>query len=147
MTETDLVALLQEGRRRERAQTLYYRRLTGLAEEANDPVTAERLNALLADEQHHMSRLTARLLEMGVRAEPVDTPPVPDVPLDAWEDDARRREQEEVGWYEEAVAMVSDAPTRTALIEILSSEKHHRDELGGKWMPASRQSPDGDEEG
>ncbi len=145
MTETDLVALLQEGRRRERAQTLYYRRLTGLAEEAADAVAAERLNALLADEQHHMSRLTARLLEMGAPAEVVDVPPVPAVALDAWEDDARHREQEEVAWYEEAVAMVADEATRATLIEILSSEKHHRDELGGKWMPASRESHDGEE--
>jgi len=146
MSETDLVALLQEARCRERAQTLYYRRLTGLAEEAGDPVAAERLNALLADEQHHLSRLTARLLEIGASADAVEVPPVSTVSLDAWEHDARHREQDEVGWYEEAVAMITDEPTRAALAEILSSEKHHRDELGGKWMPASRESPGREEE-
>jgi len=138
MSDTDVFELLREGRRRERAQTLFYRGLTARAEEAGDASAAERLNALLADEQHHLSRLTARLLELGGHAEAIDVPAQPDVPMEAWEGEARRREQEEVAWYEEAVALVGDEPTRAVLTEILLSERHHRDELGGKWMPASR---------
>ena len=60
-----LMELLQEGRQRERAQALFYRILAGEAEVSGDQAAAERLNELLADEQHHVSRLTARILELG----------------------------------------------------------------------------------
>ena len=139
-----LVRLLQDGRRRERAQALFYRYLAGDAEIAGDEVASERLNALLADEQHHVSRLTARLLELGERPdEAVDAPEVP--ALDAWEIVARCREEDEVRWYEEAVEVIEDGPTCGVLREILASELHHRDELEGKWMPAA-QTPRGADE-
>ncbi len=137
MSDSAIFALLQEGRRRERAQTLFYRGLTGRAEDAGDAVAGERLNALLADEQHHLSRLTARLLELGAQPESLEVPAAPEISLDVWEEVARHREQDEVAWYEEAVAIVSDGPTQSTLREILASERHHRDELSGKWMPAS----------
>lgn len=146
MTDTDLFELLRESRRRERAQALFYRTLTGRAEDAGDALAAERLNALLADEQHHLSRLTARLLELGGDADAIELPAQPEVALEAWESEARGREQQEVAWYEEAVALVEDEPTRAALMEILLSERHHRDELGGKWMPASHGPEESGEE-
>ena len=133
---SDTVRILQEGRRRERVQAGFYRLLAGTAEAAGDDTTAERLNELLADEQHHVSRLTARLLEMAEK--PGEGGDVPDVPrLDAWEDAARRREADEVAWYEEAIARVQDAETAAVLREILASERHHHERLGGKWMPAA----------
>ncbi len=137
MKDSALLGILEEGRRREREQTLFYRGLTGLAERVGDTVAADRLNALLADEQHHLSRLTARLLELGARPAELEARPAPDVGLDRWEAEARRRENDEVAWYEAAVAGVTDAATADTLGEILASERHHRDDLGGKWMPAS----------
>lgn len=137
--------LLQEGRRRERAQAAFYRLLSGEAEVVGDEAAAERLNELLADEQHHVSRLTARLLEMGER--PDEARETPDVPgLDAWEGVARAREADEVAWYEDAVAHVDDAETLSILEEILASERHHHAQLGGKWMPAARHEEEGIEE-
>lgn len=136
MKNADLFEKLEEGRRREREQTLFYRSLTGLAEEAGNSVAVERLNALLADEQHHFSRLTARILELGGQPAAVEPGTVPQVDLDGWEDVARRREEEEVAWYQETVKVVADEETVVTLREILDSELHHREELGGKWMPA-----------
>ena len=132
----EMLSLLQEGRRRELAQTVFYRLLAGGAERAGDAGAAERLNELLADEQHHVSRLTARILELGGRPEGPG-PGVPGVPaLDAWEGEAHRREESEVAWYEDAVEGVEDPGTRSILSEILDSERHHRECLAGKWMPA-----------
>lgn len=139
---TDPVAVLQEGRRREREQAMFYRVLAGDAELAGDAATAERLNELLADEQHHVSRLTARLLELGEK--PDADAPGPDVPgLDGWEGEARRREADEVTWYEAALGRVSDRETLAILREILTSERHHQERLAGKWMSAA---PHEDEE-
>jgi len=134
--------LLREGRRRELGQALFYRFLSADAESAGDAAAAERLYDLLADEQHHVSRLTARLLELGER--PGDEPgrggEAP--PLDAWEKEARRREADEVAWYEDAVARVAgDAHTLAILREILESERQHLGHLGGKWMPAGPTEP------
>jgi rubrerythrin len=134
-----LLEILAEGRGREEAQARFYRRLTSQAEATGDGVTAERLNELLADEQHHVSRLTARILELGGRpgaSDPASFPPG-SVDLADWEETAREREKAEVAWYEEALDRVDDAPTRTVLEEILDSERHHLTELGGKWMSAS----------
>ncbi len=135
-TEKSDVALLNEGRRREREQAAFYRFLAGDAELAEDAAAAERLNELLADEQHHVSRLTARLLEMGER--PEEAWNAPEVPaLAGWEEVARRREAGEVAWYEGAIGRTSDPGTLAILREILASERHHHDRLGGKWMPAA----------
>lgn len=135
---SEVTEVLQEGRRRERAQALFYRALAGDAELADRPRDAERLNELLADEQHHVSRLTARLLEMGeTPADEVETPASP--ALDGWEVEARRREEAEVVWYRGALDRVTDQETRSILEEILASERHHREELGGKWMPAAHE--------
>jgi rubrerythrin len=59
------------------------------------------------------------------------------VALEGWEEDARRREREEVAWYENALEEIRDRATRSVLTEILESERHHLAELGGKWMAAS----------
>jgi len=128
--------LLQEGRRRELEQALFYRLLTGRAERAGDSATAERLNALLADEQHHVARLTARILELGGLPERVAPAPGAVASLETWEGEARRREADEVAWYENALNSVEDPKTRSVLEEILDSERHHGDGLAGKWMPA-----------
>lgn len=133
---TKLADVLREGRRRELEQALFYRFLAAAAEAVGDGPTAERINELLADEQHHVSRLTARLLELGEKPEDVRTPPPPVPPLSEWQAEARRREAEEIAWYEEALESVSDAQTVAVLREIVASERHHHDDLAGKWMSA-----------
>lgn len=142
---TSVADILQEGRARELEQALFYRFLSSDAEASGEAAMAERLNELLADEQHHVSRLTARLLELGEK--PADArPEAPSMPsLDAWEEEGRRREAEEVAWYEAALARVEDPETTAVLVGILASERHHREKLSGKWISAV--AGGGEEEG
>ncbi|HSW30840.1 MAG TPA: ferritin-like domain-containing protein [Longimicrobiales bacterium] len=128
--------LLQEARRRELEQAHFYRALSGDAEHAGDAAVAERLNELLADEQHHVARLAARILELGGTPQGDGAAPGTAPLLDAWEPEARRREEAEVAWYEAALGGVEDPGTRVVLGGILESERHHRETLAGKWMPA-----------
>lgn len=125
-----------EGRRREKEQTAFYRVLAAAAEEAGEEELAERLNALHADEQHHLSRLTARILELGGEVPEIPTAPPYGEGLEGWEERARVREGDEVRWYEEAREEGVDPESRRILEEILESERHHARDLGGKWMPA-----------
>lgn len=133
-----VVARLREARRREKAMTLFYRALAAEAELAGRERDSERLNELHADEQHHLSRLTARLLELGEAPDDLRDLGRPDVDLARWEEDARAREASEVdyyrGWLDEEI---EDVATREVVAEILESEVHHHRDLGGKWMPAS----------
>ena len=136
------VELLVQAREREGAQTRFYRALAVEAELAERFPEGERINELLADEQHHFSRVSARLLELGgANAEASDQAPkrsvVEPVTLERWEEEARRREVEEVAFYAEAEGdPLLDARTRELFREIRESEEHHRRELGGKWMSA-----------
>jgi rubrerythrin len=127
---------LADSRRREKTQTLFYRNLAAEAELAMDGATSERLNELHADEQHHLSRLTARLIELGGAPEDLRDVAAPAGSLDAWEELARVREREEVVWYERLLALPLDGPTRDVVAQILDSERHHHAELRGKWMSA-----------
>lgn len=138
MDRNAILALLAEGRRRELAQTRFYRSLAGQAETDGRREVAERLNALLADEQHHVSRLTARILELGSRpASSEGEAPAAPTDLEGWEEVARGREQEEIRWYRSAVDRIGDDDTKAVLEEILEAELHHERGLEGKWMPAA----------
>ncbi len=138
MTErasTALIGALNEARLAEKDQTLHYRALAGQAQQAGDGETAERLNGLLADEQHHFSRLTARLVELGAA--------VPDAPLTeakpvlaGWEAEARTRELGEIERYRALLSLAADPRTRALLSEILDVERRHERTLSGKWMSA-----------
>lgn len=127
---------LEEGRLREKRQTLYYRALAAEAESSDRPTDSERLNELHADEQHHLSRLTARVLELGGAPGDLRTVAAPEASLDGWEAVARRREADEIGWYEGLLERRLDDTTRGVVAEILESERHHHEELRGKWMSA-----------
>ena len=137
-SDQDTLALLEECRAREKSQALFYRTLAAGAESRGAGPDAERLNELHADEQHHLSRLTARLLELG--GQPADlhsvSPPNTDSKLEDWESEARRRESEEVEWYEEVLRRSLDEATKRVVDEILTAERHHMAELRGKWMSA-----------
>jgi len=126
---------LHAARLAEKAQTHFYRALAALAEEVPDEATAERLNGLLADEQHHFSRLSARLLELGESlpdsATPVDVPTLTD-----WEENARARERAEISRYEQLLEVELDARTRSIVSGFLDVERQHAAALGGKYMGA-----------
>lgn len=132
----DALERLIEARAAEKEQTLFYRALAGDAEAAGDAELAERLNGLLADEQHHLSRLTARLLELGVTLPPLDEVEAPATALADWEEAARERERQEVRRYESVPRAQLDERTAEVLEEILEAERHHVTALGGKWMNA-----------
>jgi rubrerythrin len=128
--------MLESLRRAEKEQALLYRRLAALAETAGDEDLAQRFHDLHADEQHHLSRLTARLLELGGR--PVDLGDVRVGPatLDGWEALVHQRETLEVQRYREAIELPADDATRSLLSDILGVEEHHLSGLGGKWTLA-----------
>jgi rubrerythrin len=132
----NLIAALEEARAAEKEQALFYRALAASAEERGDAALSERMNELHADEQHHLSRLTARLLELGA--------PLADLSgttTDArggadWEAAARIREEGEVLRYARMLEGEMDDATRRLLEETLDTERHHAEELGGKWTNA-----------
>lgn len=128
--------LLRTARAAEKEQALFYRSLTGQAEDAADAPLAERLNGLLADEQHHLSRLTARLLELGQEVEDLAGTSTPAVDLASWQTVARDRELVEVARYELMLTAELDEVTRGLIEDILQTERNHERELGGKWMMA-----------
>jgi rubrerythrin len=132
----DLLDALQDARRAEKEHALFYRALAAAAEARGDAALGERLNELHADEQHHLARLTARLLELGALPDALSSSAA-EAALDGWEDAARRREQGEVARYEGMLAGGgADGRTEALLREILDTERHHAAELGGKWTAA-----------
>jgi len=133
---TGVLALLEVGRAREKAQTLFYRTLAARAQAAGDEAVTERLNELHADEQHHLSRLTARVLELGAAPADLRETATPPSSWPDWEGAVRAREAEEVAWYQKALSADLDEETRAVVEEILESELQHRSRLGGKWMSA-----------
>ena len=127
---------LEQCRRAEKEQAIFYRKLASEAELREDVDLAQRLHDLHADEQHHLSRLTARLIELG--HQPADLgdlrPAAPD--LTGWEPVARAREEDEIRRYEGLLGAACDDQTRALLEEILGVERNHARELGGKWTMA-----------
>lgn len=134
--KAEIPFLLEECRANEKVQALYYRSLASQAEEKGDEELSQRFHDLHADEQHHLSRLTARLVELGCR--PADLSAVKSLPatLDGWEPLARVRERDEVTRYEALLAHELDPATRKLAEEILGVERSHEEELGGKWTMA-----------
>lgn len=138
MTEPspDAIAAIRQARAEEKQQTLFYRLLAAEAEAAGRPEDAERLNGMLADEQHHLSRLSARLLELGHEVEDLRALRAPDAVLEGWQAVARGRERAEVERYEALSDQRLDEATRRLVADILESERQHEQSLGGKWMRA-----------
>ncbi len=131
-----ILAELHGARAAERSQALFYRALATMAEETEDADLAERLNGLHADEQHHLSRLSARLLEVGELLDDLGPPSLPEVGLESWESLAREREQVEIDRYETLLSQDLDERTHEMLTQFLVAEQQHAAILGGKWMDA-----------
>jgi rubrerythrin len=132
----EIVQLLHDARLAEKRQALFYRALAAAAEELDDAATSERLNELHADEQHHLSRLTVRLMELDEEVADVGAESSPVVGIDGWEPLARGREAEEVARYAHLLTHPLDAKTRGMLEQFLAAERGHEAMLGGKWMGA-----------
>jgi rubrerythrin len=132
----DLIAALEEARAAEKEQALFYRALAAAAEARGDAELSERLNELHADEQHHVSRLTARLLELEAPLADLSHVAAERADGGSWEAAARIREQGEVLRYQRMLDGEMDGATRALLEEILDAERHHAEELGGKWTQA-----------
>ena len=131
-----LVLALQAAREAEKGQALFYRALAAAAEEREDGALSERFNELHADEQHHVSRITARLLELGAAPAELGHVRAGEAVLEGWEAVARVREAEEVRRYEALLAGELDGTTEAVIRTILDAERHHAEELGGKWTSA-----------
>lgn len=131
-----MIDALERCRAAEKEQALFYRGMAVAAAQGGYDTLADRFHDLHADEQHHLSRITARLIELGHVPADLSGDRPPNVPLDEWEQAARARELEEVARYTALLAESLDAPTRALVEEILGVERHHAAELGGKWTPA-----------
>lgn len=131
-----LIQALIAARAAEKDQALAYRALAAQAADADQDDATERLNGLHADEQHHLSRLTARLLELNVELEELGVRRAPPLELADWLTIAAEREAAEIDRYERLLELEMDTETRALIEEILESERQHASELGGKWMRA-----------
>ena len=131
-----ITAALHDARAAEKEQALFYRALSAQAEERGERALAERLNGLHADEQHHLSRLTARLVELDEPLADLSATPFPAADLDGWQDTARARERDEIARYEMLLAQDLDQHLREMITAFLEAEQGHARELGGKWMEA-----------
>ncbi len=134
--DPQITTALREARAAEKQQARFYRALAAQAEAAADLDAAERLNGLHADEQHHLSRLSARLVELGQGLENTAAISEPTPTLETWESDARGREQREILRYEALLGMSLDERTAQMIREFLQAERRHESLLGGKWMNA-----------
>jgi rubrerythrin len=132
----DAMAALHAARSEEKRQALFYRALAVQAEELGAVEDAERLNGLLADEQHHLSRLSARLLELGEPLADLARERAPAVAFEGWEAAARVREDAEIARYTGLLESQWDEQTTAMLGGFLEVERQHREVLGGKWTNA-----------
>ena len=134
LSESALDAL-RAARAAEKEQALYYRALAVEAENRELVADIEDLNGLLADEQHHLSRITVRLVELGYEAGELHAR-APECDFNGWREAAQTRERAEVARYENILELPLDDETRTAIQNILEVERAHAAHLGGKYTEA-----------
>ena len=132
----EMIAAIQDARRAEKEHALFYRALASAAEDRRDADLAEALNGLHADEQHHLSRLTVRLVELSAQVDDLGSMQMSEADLATWRDEAHKREQAEIDRYERMLEMNPDTATHDLLVQILETERAHAATLGGKFMPA-----------
>ena len=137
MTRPAFVSALHEARALEKEQAQFYRVLSAQAEERSNPEDAEALNGMLADEQHHLSRLSVRLVELGEELASLSDAIMPsDAIYDSWRDVARIRERKEIARYEALLALDLDEATEHVIQSILDTERQHEMHLAGKYTDA-----------
>jgi rubrerythrin len=137
MTPPAYAPALHEARALEKEQAQFYRVLSSLAEEHAIAEDIEALNELLADEQHHLSRLSVRLVELGEDLAPLSDAHMPsDAIFDNWRDVARIRERKEVARYESLLEQDLDEDTARMIRSFLDTEQQHEAHLAGKYTDA-----------
>jgi rubrerythrin len=134
--DRDILDQLHAARVGEKLQSLFYRALAAAAEDADDLDASERLNGLHADEQHHLSRLTVRLVELNEPVADLGAETGVIVELATWEEEARRREHAEIERYTSLLGRDLDDKTRLMIESFVEAERSHAEALGGKWMGA-----------
>lgn len=137
MTPPSYAPALHEARALEKEQTQFYRVLSGQAEEQGNLADAEALNGLLADEQHHLSRLSVRLVELGEELAPLSDAHLPsDAVYPSWQSVARIRERKEIARYEKLLELELDPETEKVIRGFLVTEREHERNLSGKYTDA-----------
>jgi rubrerythrin len=137
MTPPPYAPALHEARALEKEQAQFYRVLSSQAEERSNPEDIEALHELLADEQHHLSRLSVRLVELGEELAPLSDAIMPsDAIFDSWRDVARIRERKEIARYEEILKLELDEETARMIQSFLETERQHEVHLAGKYTDA-----------
>lgn len=137
MTPPSYAPALHEARALEKEQALFYRVLSAEAETQGNAEDAEALNGLLADEQHHLSRLSVRLVELGEELAPLGDNHLPsDAVYAHWQDVARIRERKEIARYEQILTLKLDAETERMIRGFLETERAHEKHLAGKYTDA-----------
>lgn len=137
MTPPPFVPALHEARALEKEQALFYRMLSAQAEAQGDLEAVEALNGLLADEQHHLSRLSVRLVELGEELASLSDEHMPsDAIFENWHEVARIRERKEIARYEQLLEMKLDEQTANMIRGFLETEREHERHLAGKYTDA-----------
>ena len=137
MTPPAYAAALHEARALEKEQAQFYRVLSAQAEAQGNAADIEALNGLLADEQHHLSRLSVRLVELGEDLAPLSDALLPsDAIYPSWHEVARIRERKEIARYEGILAMELDSETAAMIRGFLDAERQHEQHLAGKYTDA-----------
>ena len=128
---------LHEARALEKEQAQFYRVLSSLAEDEGNVEDIEALNGLLADEQHHLSRLSVRLVELGEDLAPLSDEHMPsEATYSTWRDVARIRERKEITRYEDMLKLPLDEETARMIAGFIEVEKQHEEHLAGKYTDA-----------
>lgn len=136
MSNQPLIQALRQARRAEKEQSIFYRALAARAESDNNAQLSEDLNGLHADEQHHLSRLSVRLVELGQPLDDLEGLILGVQEYPNWQPAARARERAEVDRYEKLLQESLDADTEALIREILDAERKHAESLAGKYMNA-----------
>lgn len=137
MTPASYVPALHEARALEKEQAQFYRVLSTQAEDAGNLEDVEALNGLLADEQHHLSRLSVRLVELGEELAAFNDEHMhSEAVYENWHDVARIRERKEIARYEAILALQLDTQTATMIRGFLDVERAHEKHLAGKYTDA-----------
>ena len=137
MTPPSFAPALHEARALEKEQAQFYRVLSAEAEEQGNLEDVEALNGMLADEQHHLSRLSVRLVELGEELAPLSDAKLPsDAVYPAWQEVARIRERKEIARYEAMLKLELDAETARMVRSFLEAEHEHERNLAGKYTDA-----------
>ena len=137
MTPPAYAPALHEARALEKEQAQFYRVLSTQAEEQGNVEDIEALNGLLADEQHHLSRLSVRLVELGEDLAPLSDEHMPsDAVYPNWHEVARIRERKEIARYERMLELDLDEETSRMIHGFLDAERQHEQHLAGKYTDA-----------